>query len=401
MKSNGVRLLAPVILSGGILIGGGDRVQAQSALRVEVAGGGAQPHRVLVDGVTVFTDDTAFSVEVKQVLARGSSRFALIAVNSGGSACPTMYRAIDLSGPRPVVSPEFGTCSDVPTATIREGVLHVSMPRVNARGSETFTYNTGLLTEGGRAVGAAPSTPGVSVSAPQTAPRPTEVAQRPASRRWERVSARDEMAAAEVGGQRGVVLRFQCDVSGSVGSLKARLIVPVGFPIRIDPRAVNLVVGRQAHPLPMQHVADSDEGTMFEVAVSDRSGISRIRDAVESMEIGSGTFEVRSGPASLDRFVLAGADWIGDGVVNRCIPAYINAAAIARGNSNAQVLVGMQMSANGRCRGGSGDDPATWDACAERLAFQRRLSALNWCYGRRGESGYQMQWHRCGPSSLR
>jgi len=87
--------------------------------------------------------------------------------------------------------------------------------------------------------------------------------------------------------------------------------------------------------------------------------------------------------------------------VSRCIPAYINAAAVARGNSNAQVLVGMQMSANGRCRGGSGDDPATLDACAERLAFKRRLSDMNWCYGRRGEAGNQMQWHRCVANSLR
>ena len=371
---------------------------AQPLPRIEVAGEFHGPHRVLVDGVVVFTDTEAATASVKQVVMSGPARFALIEFNSGGTACPAMYRAIDLSGPRAVVSPEFGTCSDLPAVSVREGVLHVTMPRMGRRGTEAFAFGAGRLTVGGRVVGAAP---GASVSAPQATARPPEAVQRPASRQWERVSDRDDMAAAEVRGQRGVVLRFQCDVSGSVGSLKARLVVPVGFPPRIEPGAVSLVVGRQAHPLPMQHVADSDEGTMFEAAVSDRSGISRFRDIVETMELGSGDFEVRAGSTVVDRFVLAGADWIGDGVVNRCSPAYINAAAVARGNSNAQVLVGMQMSANGRCRGGSGDDPATWEACAERLAFQRRLAALNWCYGRRGEAGYQMQWHRCGPNSLR
>lgn len=57
--------------------------------------------------------------------------------------------------------------------------------------------------------------------------------------------------------------------------------------------------------------------------------------------------------------------------------------------------------ANGRCRGGSGDDPATDKACEARDALGRRLEALGRCYGRQGEAGYQKRWHRCGPTSSR
>lgn len=57
---------------------------------------------------------------------------------------------------------------------------------------------------------------------------------------------------------------------------------------------------------------------------------------------------------------------------------------------------------NTRCRGGSGDVPATHAACEERDGpAARELGEAEICYGREGESGYQMEMHRCGPTSLR
>lgn len=56
---------------------------------------------------------------------------------------------------------------------------------------------------------------------------------------------------------------------------------------------------------------------------------------------------------------------------------------------------------NGKCRGGSGDDDATWRACDLRDYIHPALVSGGWCYGRQGEAGYQMEWHRCGSSSLR
>ncbi|MBF0138034.1 MAG: hypothetical protein H7833_05695 [Magnetococcus sp. DMHC-1] len=50
---------------------------------------------------------------------------------------------------------------------------------------------------------------------------------------------------------------------------------------------------------------------------------------------------------------------------------------------------------NGRCRGGSGDDQKTWDACDEREKMGDQLKSHGWCYGEPGQFGYQMAWHRC------
>jgi len=56
---------------------------------------------------------------------------------------------------------------------------------------------------------------------------------------------------------------------------------------------------------------------------------------------------------------------------------------------------------NEGCRGGSGNDEATWRACDAREHTQQSLSAAGWCYGRIGEYGYQMNWHRCGTNSVK
>ena len=50
---------------------------------------------------------------------------------------------------------------------------------------------------------------------------------------------------------------------------------------------------------------------------------------------------------------------------------------------------------NARCRGGSGDEPTTGRACDEREHTALSLVAAGWCFGRQGEFGYQMEWHRC------
>ncbi len=51
---------------------------------------------------------------------------------------------------------------------------------------------------------------------------------------------------------------------------------------------------------------------------------------------------------------------------------------------------------NDTCRGSSGDNPATWDACKRRDTLGSKLTHIGWCYGREGEAGYQMDWHVCG-----
>jgi hypothetical protein len=53
-------------------------------------------------------------------------------------------------------------------------------------------------------------------------------------------------------------------------------------------------------------------------------------------------------------------------------------------------LVRLWAQENEKCRGGHGDDPRTDAACAARETYDAKLRAIGWCYGKRGQSGYQM-----------
>ncbi|MCY1218768.1 hypothetical protein D9M68_648000 [compost metagenome] len=54
---------------------------------------------------------------------------------------------------------------------------------------------------------------------------------------------------------------------------------------------------------------------------------------------------------------------------------------------------------NSRCRGGSGDDPATMKACAQRDAAYSRLEKSGWCYDKDRDAGYQQTWQRCARAA--
>lgn len=52
-----------------------------------------------------------------------------------------------------------------------------------------------------------------------------------------------------------------------------------------------------------------------------------------------------------------------------------------------------------RCRGGSGDQVETWQACGARDYVAYLLGTLGWCYGEPDQQAYEMDWHRCGARS--
>jgi hypothetical protein len=64
-------------------------------------------------------------------------------------------------------------------------------------------------------------------------------------------------------------------------------------------------------------------------------------------------------------------------------------------------LIGQWHSANEGCRGGLGDDAATFKQCNQRDALGARLSAAKWCYGREGQSSFEYEWHRCTEGSIK
>jgi hypothetical protein len=56
---------------------------------------------------------------------------------------------------------------------------------------------------------------------------------------------------------------------------------------------------------------------------------------------------------------------------------------------------------NGKCRGGSGDDPATADYCAVRDKAVEQLQAKGWCWGPAKQVETLKEWRPCAASSGR
>ena len=112
--------------------------------------------------------------------------------------------------------------------------------------------------------------------------------------------------------------------------------------------------------------------------------------------------------------LLIGAFWFfkSEGDVERAQPAaagesYPSQALLPAtsspdpaGISPPATLIESWLAAEERCRGGAGDDPATFAACDQRDWALEKLNAAGWCYGREGESNAEFQWHTCGPGSL-
>lgn len=103
-------------------------------------------HKVTVGDGQVFSDEGSLRVDVSGPYVGGGKTYVAIQLASGGSACPATYRVIDLSGPFPRLTDEFGTCSDIPEFKVgKDGALKVAMPKFDGKGKEAFTVADGVL----------------------------------------------------------------------------------------------------------------------------------------------------------------------------------------------------------------------------------------------------------------
>lgn len=73
--------------------------------------------------------------------------YYLVHVLSGGVSCPAMLKLIDLNDPAtPLLSGEFGTCSDAPVVTLTpKGELDISVPYWQGNGMVRWRYHKGAL----------------------------------------------------------------------------------------------------------------------------------------------------------------------------------------------------------------------------------------------------------------
>ena len=118
------------------------RVIEGHTVRIMAQGNG---HQVVVDGRVLATDADDDRVLIQDVYRGGGMTYVLIAEQSGGNACPSLYQAIDLSRGTPVASPRFGNCSDVPKAAVVGGALRVSVPAFRAAPAATYVFRDGRL----------------------------------------------------------------------------------------------------------------------------------------------------------------------------------------------------------------------------------------------------------------
>lgn len=102
-------------------------------------------HHIVVDGRILASDSEDDRVLIQGVHQGEGRTYVLIAEQSGGNACPSLYQAIDLSGDAAVISPQFGNCSDLPRITISGGALRVSVPAFRAARPATYLFRDGRL----------------------------------------------------------------------------------------------------------------------------------------------------------------------------------------------------------------------------------------------------------------
>lgn len=124
------------------------RVVAGRTVEVVAAG---TAHRIVVDGQVLATDADDDRVAIQGVHQGAGRTYVLLEEQSGGSACPSMYQAVDLGGVAPTISPQFGNCSDLPQASVSNGALRISVPAFRAAPTASYAFRDGRLTRLGPA----------------------------------------------------------------------------------------------------------------------------------------------------------------------------------------------------------------------------------------------------------
>jgi hypothetical protein len=103
-------------------------------------------HAILFKGKRVYQNDECFSLGIKKVFSIGTDKVALVEVSSGGTACPSTYVFITAkSSGVPLLSKEFGNCSDIPKIIAKGEKITLKFP---GNPPETWTYQNGNVRKG-------------------------------------------------------------------------------------------------------------------------------------------------------------------------------------------------------------------------------------------------------------
>ncbi len=160
-----------------------------------------------------------------------------------------------------------------------------------------------------------------------------------------------------------------------------------------------LRAGDESVQLPMNRLGDTAADSSYRWTGAGANAMAVLRKVAEAASPSAPFVVTMPGKAPVTfRFGSASYSAMQD-VVLRCVPSVVRSRNQAAVQTSIPTLLTLSDDANDRCRGGG--VPDVMAACAERSEYGERLGALGMCYGKRGEFGYQMRWHRCGPTSNR
>ena len=157
--------------------------------------------------------------------------------------------------------------------------------------------------------------------------------------------------------------------------------------------------GEESAQLPMNRLGDAPADSSYRWTGAGTNATAALRKVADEVSSSSPLVVTLPGKAPVTfRSGSENSTALRD-VVLRCAPAVVRVRNQAAIQTSIPVLLTLESDANDRCRGGG--VPDVMAACAQRSEYIERLGALGMCYGKRGEFGYQMRWHRCGPTSNR
>jgi hypothetical protein len=221
---------------------------------------------------------------------------------------------------------------------------------------------------------------------------------------WIISAHQDQVWSASIRNDRIAWLQIDCRVAPITGAeVTFHLSLPTKSPLHLSHDfTATFQIGTHSFTIPLTRIGEMYSDQKFLWVGADEKSIA-LATAIAA-EFGSAqslviTNELEGTSDEFPYGQMSGAQ-VSD-VVRRCGRSAIGARRRAYETSNIQNLLVLEREANDKCRGGSGDKSTTWDACDERTEYDERLNSLGMCYGKAGQYGYQMAWHRCGLGSIR
>lgn len=113
---------------------------------------GSGEQQLLLNG-NKLRDGDGYSLSLEQKYIVGNRDIVLVMNNSGGTACPVQYFFVSIS-PQGIakLSPEFGTCSDLPKLAQKGLKISIAMPKMTGRGDTKYVYENEIIFENGKAI---------------------------------------------------------------------------------------------------------------------------------------------------------------------------------------------------------------------------------------------------------